>query len=147
MAVSESQFKIQEREREFDWFSLWQLSITFPISYCLWKSHMVQIWLVRLISREDSGLWKLADILNKRKLRHTSEKGLRWLGNRLLKSCGMGVAEKIREDIAALLRSSQPNWEDKLYKEPSTQSWLQRTPPFSKVAIVAAPSRSAAVFP
>ena len=41
-------------------------------------------------------------------------------------------------DRGAALRSSQPNWEDELFKEPSTQSGLQRILLFSKAATVAA---------
>lgn len=55
--------------------------------------HIVQIRLVRLISRENGGLWKLADIQ-----KGISEKGLRWLGDRWLESCGTEVAEEIREE-------------------------------------------------
>lgn len=98
--------------------------------------HVVQTRLVRLISRENGGLWKLADIQ-----KGISEKGLRWLGDRWLESCGTEVAEEIREELrdrGAALRSSQPNWEDELFKEPSTQSGLQRILLFSKVATVAA---------
>lgn len=77
--------------------------------------HVVQTRLVRLISRENGGLWKLADIQ-----KGISEKGLRWLGDRWLESCGTEVAEEIREELrdrGAALRSSQPNWEDELFKE------------------------------
>ena len=38
----------------------------------------------------------------------------------------------------AALRSSQPNWEDELFKKPSTQSGLQKILLFSKAATVAA---------
>lgn len=82
MAVSESQFEIpktgveRERERkrewECDWPRLCQLSITVPISYCLWESQAVHIWSLGLISRKGSGLSELVRD-SKRCLLHISD--------------------------------------------------------------------------